>query len=132
MHTESVPVTMFYSMYAYLSHIPRLHALGIAVFAYVVYYLIQVVKVSRVETIFLDYVIIICYSLLASNNCVCRWTIQAVPDPKDAHIGEQVLAHFLVCGEPCPDCSCEPAALPESSACQLPQVCVTLRKVAAQ
>lgn len=49
MHTESVPVTMFYSMYAYLSHIPRLHALGIAVFAYVVYYLIQVVKVSRVD-----------------------------------------------------------------------------------
>lgn len=47
MHTESVPVTMFYSMYAYLSHIPRLHALGIAVCAYVVYYLIQVVKVSR-------------------------------------------------------------------------------------
>ncbi|EDW01536.1 phospholipase ABHD3 isoform X2 [Drosophila grimshawi] len=35
---------MFYSMYAYLSHLPRLHALGLAIFAYVVYYLIQVVK----------------------------------------------------------------------------------------
>lgn len=37
---------MFYSMYAYLSHLPRLHALGMAIFAYVIYYLIQVVKVS--------------------------------------------------------------------------------------
>ncbi|XP_023176836.1 phospholipase ABHD3 isoform X1 [Drosophila hydei] len=45
-HTEpfSQSVSMFYSMYAYLSHLPRLHALGIAVFAYVIYYLIQVVK----------------------------------------------------------------------------------------
>ncbi|XP_060652117.1 phospholipase ABHD3 isoform X1 [Drosophila nasuta] len=42
--TEAMSVSMFYSMYAYLSHIPRLHALGIAIFAYVVYYLIQVVK----------------------------------------------------------------------------------------
>ncbi|XP_034476667.1 phospholipase ABHD3 isoform X1 [Drosophila innubila] len=43
-HTDSMSVTMFYSMYAYLSHIPRLHAFGFAIFAYVVYYLIQVVK----------------------------------------------------------------------------------------
>lgn len=37
---------MFYSMYAYLSNLPRLHVLGMALVAYVVYYLIQVVKVS--------------------------------------------------------------------------------------
>ncbi|XP_017866835.1 PREDICTED: phospholipase ABHD3 isoform X1 [Drosophila arizonae] len=45
-HTEPFgqSVSMFNSMYAYLSHLPRLHALGIAVFAYVIYYLIQVVK----------------------------------------------------------------------------------------
>ncbi|ALC42016.1 Hydr1 [Drosophila busckii] len=44
LHPEPWTVGMFYSMYAYLSHLPRLHALGLAVFAYVVYYLIQVVK----------------------------------------------------------------------------------------
>jgi len=42
---------MFYSMYAYLSNLPRLHVLGMAVVAYVVYYLIQVVKVSVTSAI---------------------------------------------------------------------------------
>ncbi|XP_033252937.1 phospholipase ABHD3-like isoform X1 [Drosophila miranda] len=41
---HSEPVAMFYSMYAYLSNLPRLHVLGLAIIAYVVYYLIQVVK----------------------------------------------------------------------------------------
>lgn len=86
MHTESVPVTMFYSMYAYLSHIPRLHALGIAVCAYVVYYLIQVVKVSRDSAkLGLCYLSssIVSYPPhpLASHNCLRRWPIQTVPDP---------------------------------------------------
>ncbi|XP_054739716.1 phospholipase ABHD3-like [Anastrepha obliqua] len=35
---------MFYSMYCYLSNIPRWHALAFALGAYVVYYFIQVVK----------------------------------------------------------------------------------------
>nr|AAL28489.1 GM08242p [Drosophila melanogaster] len=42
LHSEND--AMFYSMYAYLSNLPRLHVLGMAVVAYVVYYLIQVVK----------------------------------------------------------------------------------------
>ncbi|XP_030371471.1 phospholipase ABHD3 isoform X2 [Scaptodrosophila lebanonensis] len=45
LHTPyAEPLKMFYSMYAYLSNLPRLHVLGFAILAYVIYYLIQVVK----------------------------------------------------------------------------------------